>query len=181
MSSIFRYLFRFFEVFFKVLLDTKSPAGMPGQIFFYLTCLNLPARQRTLLKDERATSRSEFHFGGGVFVLTGGMVNEDIIGLLDFARSGAAERADGRGERKYPYRGTDRNAVERREVDIYRFDRHFPMVHTEAPAPPESQSAGGAFGRLNFVHDRARSVSRFVSLSFNVAHARKVHDEFFLA
>ena len=38
------------------------------------------------------------HFGGGVFVLTGGVVNEDIIGLLDFARSGAAERGDGRGD-----------------------------------------------------------------------------------
>lgn len=108
-------------------------------------------------------------------------MNEDIIGLLDFARSGAAERADGRGERKYPYRGTNRNAVERREVDVYRLDRHFPTVHAETPAPPEAQSTGGALGRLNFVHDRARSVSRFVSLSFDVAHARKVHDEFFLA
>lgn len=61
-------------------------------------------------------------------------MNEDIIGLLDFARSGAAERADGRGERKHPYRRADRNAVERREVDIYRLDRHFPTVHAEAPA-----------------------------------------------
>lgn len=108
-------------------------------------------------------------------------MNEDIIDLLDFARSGAAERADGRGERKHPYRRADRNAVKRREVDIYRLDRHFPTMHAEAPAPPEAQSAGGAFGRLNFVHDRARSVGRFVSLSFDVAHTRKVHDEFFLA
>jgi len=66
------------------------------------------------------------------------------------ARTGAASENTHIGE-------TDRNAVERREVDIYWFDRHFPTVHTEAPAPPESQSAGGAFGRLNFVHDRAEA------------------------
>lgn len=154
---------------------------MPGQIFFLFNLFELAYSATDAFDGRTCYVEERVHFGGGVFVLTGGVVNEDIIGLLDFARSGATERADGRGERKYPYRGTDRNAVECREVDIYRFDRHFPTVHTEAPAPPESQSAGGAFGRLNFVHDRARSVSRFVSLSFDVAHARKVHDEFFLA
>lgn len=100
-------------------------------------------------------AEERIHFVRGVFVSAVRVMNENVIDRLYLSRSRAAERSDGRSERKHPYGRADRNFVVSRKVDIYRLDRHIPPVHAEPTAPPETERSIRFLGGFYFVNSRA--------------------------
>ena len=105
-------------------------------------------------------------------------MDQNVINLPNVPPCLPAKRTNGGGKVKDPDRRADCNMGVSGKVDRDRFDRHFPMVHSVAPAPPEAERSLGAFGRADLVQDRARAVRFFQCFPADISHAGEINHQF---